>query len=135
MRAIFVAILFITTLLFGFGMVNRAWAVDVTNPACVDQDGHPLPADRLPLVCRPDPPKNALFGPDSILTTAVNILSLVAGIAAVFVIMIGGVKMITSTGDSNSVKESRNTVLYAVISLAIVVSAQIIVRFILTKLE
>lgn len=112
--------------------VTPAAAVDVIGPACQNAD----PAN-LPAVCRPNPnpsTSNPLFGPDGILTTAVNLLSILAGVIAVFVIIISGAKMITSAGDSNSVKEARNALLYAVISLVIVASAQIIVRFILNKI-
>lgn len=96
--------------------------------------------DNLPPSCKPeaqvtDTTPNPLFGPDGILTKAINLLSLVVGVISVFVIIIAGVKLITSSGDPNSVTESRNAILYAVIALAITASAQIAVRFILSKLH
>lgn len=128
-------ILAITWLLAGLvlpsvGLVAKAAAVEVIDPACQNAD-----PNNLPTVCQDskgggDP----LFGPDGVLTTVVNILSVIAGIVAVFVILISGAKMITSAGDSNSVKEARNALLYAVVSIVIVASAQILVRFILNKI-
>ncbi|MBA3758548.1 hypothetical protein H0X10_02860 [Candidatus Saccharibacteria bacterium] len=63
----------------------------------------------------------------------VNTLSLIVGVVAVIMIIIGGLKYITSSGDSNNVSSAKNTILYAVIGLVIVALAQVIVRFVLDK--
>lgn len=63
----------------------------------------------------------------------VNILSFVVGIAAVIMIIIGGMKYILSAGDSNSINSAKNTILYAIIGLVIVAFAQIIVRFVINQ--
>jgi hypothetical protein len=113
-----------------------ALAVDVVNPACTGTDGQALPAGQ-PQFCKENGtngPNPIIGGPNSILAKVVNILSLVSGVVAVIVILIGGVKMITSSGDSNSVASARQTVMYAVVSIIIVVFAQIIVRFLLSRL-
>jgi hypothetical protein len=65
--------------------------------------------------------------------TAVNILSVIVGIAAVIMIIIGGFRYITSGGKQESVTAAKNTILYAVIGLVIVALAQVIVRFVLTR--
>lgn len=64
---------------------------------------------------------------------AVNILSLVVGIAAVIVVIFGGFRYITSGGDSTKVGSAKNTILYAIIGLVVVAMAQVIVRFTLNK--
>lgn len=61
----------------------------------------------------------------------INIFSLVIGVVAVIMIILGGFKYITSGGDSGNVTGAKNTILYAVIGLVIVALAQIIVRFVL----
>lgn len=61
--------------------------------------------------------------------TVVNILSLVIGIIAVFMVIIGGFSYITSGGNDQKVATAKNTILYAVIGLIIVAFAQLIVRF------
>jgi cytochrome bd-type quinol oxidase subunit 2 len=63
---------------------------------------------------------------------AVNIFSLVVGIAAVIMILVGGLKYITSGGDSANTASAKSTILYAVIGLVIVVLAQVIVRFVVS---
>lgn len=63
----------------------------------------------------------------------VNILSLVVGIAAVIMVIVGGFKYIISSGDSSNIKSAKDTVLFAIIGLIIVALAQVIVRFVLRK--
>jgi Phr family secreted Rap phosphatase inhibitor len=73
---------------------------------------------------------NAVY---EILKVVLNILSIVAGAAAVIMIIIAGFKFITSQGDPGAVTGARNTVLYAVIGIIVVVLSQIIVQFVLTE--
>lgn len=70
-----------------------------------------------------------------IITGAVNIISLVVGIVAVIMIIVGGFKYITSSGDSGKVGSAKNTILYAIIGLVVVALAQVIVKFVLNKLN
>jgi cytochrome bd-type quinol oxidase subunit 2 len=66
-----------------------------------------------------------------IIRDVINIFSLVVGVIAVIMIIIGGVKYITSGGDSGNVTGAKNTILYAIIGLVIVALAQTIVFFVL----
>ncbi len=70
---------------------------------------------------------------DGIITTVINIFSLVVGVVAVIMIIVGGLKYITSGGDSGNVTGAKNTILYAVIGLVVVALAQFIVKFVLGK--
>ncbi len=49
-------------------------------------------------------------------------------------IIIGGFKYVTSTGDSASISSAKNTILYALVGLAVVSLAQVLVHFVLNKL-
>ena len=64
---------------------------------------------------------------------ALNLLSIIVGIAAVVMIIIAGLRYVTSGGKDESVKGAKNTILYAIIGLVIVALAQIIVHFVLTE--
>ncbi len=138
MNQSFFKILFATALIIftlGIILVPKSFAVDVISPACKSATN----ASNQPAICKDNSQfqrtgTNPIFGPGSLLTTVVNVLSLAAGVISIFVIIIGAAKMITSAGDSNSIASARRTILYAVISLVIVASAQLIVRFILSKL-
>lgn len=72
-------------------------------------------------------------GVSNVVKAAINVFSVVVGVIAVIMVIIGGLKYITSSGDSNSISSAKNTVLYAVIGLVIVAMAQVIVRFVLNR--
>lgn len=65
--------------------------------------------------------------------TVINLLSFFIGVAAVVMIIIGGFKYITSSGDSSSVKSAKDTIVYAIIGLVVVALAQVVVKFVLKK--
>lgn len=67
----------------------------------------------------------------STLGDIVNIISIIVGIAAVIMIVIGGFKFITSGGDASAVKSARSTIIYALVGLIVVLLAQVIVQFVL----
>lgn len=70
---------------------------------------------------------------NSLLTQIINIFSVIVGIIAVFMIIFGGLKYITSGGDSGNVSSAKNTIIYALVGLVIVALAQFIVKFVLGK--
>ena len=70
---------------------------------------------------------------NTFIANAINLFSLIVGIIAVVMIIIGGLKYITSGGDSGNVTGAKNTILYALIGLIIVVLAQVIVRFVINQ--
>lgn len=69
----------------------------------------------------------------SAVRTAVNILSFVAGAVAIIMVVVGGIKYVTSGGDANAVGSAKNTILYAVVGLVIALLAQALVRFVFGK--
>lgn len=70
---------------------------------------------------------------DQIVEQIINIMSLVVGVVAVVMIIIGGFKYVTSGGDSGNVSGAKNTILYAVVGLVVVALAQVIVRFVVDR--
>ncbi len=69
----------------------------------------------------------------TIAAKVVNILSLLVGMIAVIMIIYGGLRYIVSGGDSGSVGNAKNTLIYAIVGLVIVALAQIIVHFVLNN--
>ena len=63
----------------------------------------------------------------------INVFSIVVGSVSVIMIIIGGFRYIISGGDSGGVTAGKNTILYAIVGLVIVLFAQVIVRFVLTN--
>ncbi len=76
---------------------------------------------------------DAAGGVNEVIETVINIFSIVVGVIAVIMIIVGGLKYITSGGDSGNITGAKNTILYAIVGLVVVALAQIIVRFVLTE--
>lgn len=70
---------------------------------------------------------------NNIISEVINFFSVIIGVVAVLMIIVGGFRYIISGGDSGNVTSAKNTILYAIIGLLIVVFAQFIVKFILSK--
>ena len=68
---------------------------------------------------------------DSVIKTVVKILGIVAGVLAVIMIIVSGIKYITSGGDSSKVASAKNALIYAIVGIVIVALSQFIVRYVL----
>lgn len=55
------------------------------------------------------------------------------GALSVLILVVAGLRFILANGDPQSVAKARNTIIYAAIGLAIAVSAEIIVTFVLNN--
>jgi heme/copper-type cytochrome/quinol oxidase subunit 2 len=66
-----------------------------------------------------------------IIKLVINIFSIVVGVVAVIMIIVGGFKYIVSNGESSAISSAKNTIIYAIIGLIIVALAQFIVHFVL----
>lgn len=73
--------------------------------------------------------------PDSLVKTAVNILTFVVGIIAVITMIVYGLHYITSGGDPASVGSARKAIIYVVVGLIIVAMAQALVHFVIGRFE
>jgi hypothetical protein len=115
--------LLLTALLAGFLVAVPLLSVDQTyaqgrNEVCVGLGG-----------CA-----DAEAGVQGIVDTALNILSIIIGIAGVIMVMLGGFRYITSGGDASKTASAQNTILWALVGLAVAALAQIIVRFVLARI-
>jgi cytochrome bd-type quinol oxidase subunit 2 len=61
----------------------------------------------------------------------VNVLSMIVGVVSVIMIIIGGLKYVTSNGDPAASKSAKNTILFAIVGIVVVAIAQAIVQFVL----
>ncbi len=77
--------------------------------------------------------KNPIYGSKGILSTIINLLSIIVGIVAVIGIMMAGFKFITSGSNPQQVTVAREMVLYAAVGLIVAAFAQVLVRFIIDK--
>ena len=71
----------------------------------------------------------------TLIKNVINILLYLVGIIAVIAIIIGGIRYVTSNGDSGATKSAKDTVLYAVIGLVVAILAFAIVNFVVTAFQ
>jgi len=65
----------------------------------------------------------------------INIVSFIAGAAAIISLIVSGLKMSLANGDANAVTSARNGILYSLIGIEVIVLAQAIVVFVLDKVK
>ena len=70
----------------------------------------------------------------NIINTVINVFSIVVGAVSVIMIIVGGFRYITSGGNDTSIAGAKNTIVYALIGLVIVVLAQVIVHYLINRL-
>lgn len=64
----------------------------------------------------------------------VDILLFIIGAVSVIMIIIGGIRYVTSNGDASQTKAAQNTILYAVVGLVVAIMAYAIVEFVVNQL-
>lgn len=116
--------------LCGVAMPTVAYAVpgadDVFEKVCQD------PEAKKTSTCASGS-SDPIAGPDGIITKFARIVAWITGIVAVIMIIGAGFMFITSGGDANKIKEAKNMITYAAVGIAVVVLAQIIVAFIISR--
>ena len=131
MKRILLRFALIISLLGLFIAPKVVFAVDVLAPACRGSN-----ADAS--ACRDNTNQstsgNAIYGPDGVLTKVASLIAVIVGIASVFMIIVGGFKYITSSGDPGNAKSAKDTILYAVVGILVALAAQSIVVFVLSRL-
>ena len=75
-----------------------------------------------------------LFGNTGVFKQITNTILYIVGIVAVIMLIIGGIRYVTSGGDSKKVTDAKNTVLYAIIGLIVAFLAFAIVNFVISAL-
>jgi len=70
---------------------------------------------------------------DPLVSTIVNVLLFAIGTISVIMIIVGGLRYVTSNGDASQVTAAKNTILYAVIGLVVALLAFVIVNFVVAQ--
>jgi type IV secretory pathway VirB2 component (pilin) len=77
---------------------------------------------------------NPIAGPDGIINKIAAGVAVVAGAIAVIIIIVQGIRMITSAGDAQNFAKARSGVLYALVGLVIIVLAKALITFVVNRL-
>ena len=75
-----------------------------------------------------------ITGPNGVIVRVTRIVAAIGGIAAVIMIIVYGVSLITSYGDSGKATSARNGIIAACIGLVVIVLAQAIVVFLISNI-
>jgi len=75
-----------------------------------------------------------LFGAGGVITTITNMLLFIVGGLSVIMIIIGGLRYVTSGGNSTSVTGAKNTIMYAIVGLVVSFLAFAAINFVLGAL-
>lgn len=131
MKKLFIGLLLLCTISFVPVASQVASAQNPLDAAC--SDSRAKGAD-MPTACKETGGQNPLYGSGSLLNNIANGVALVGGAIAVIYMILGGFKMITSSGDSQGFGEGRKTLIYGAVGLIILSLARAIVGFVLGRL-
>lgn len=79
-------------------------------------------------ICQTD---QSLLG--GVLKDVINVMLYLAGAIAVIVVVVGGIRYITSDGDPGAATKAKSTIIYALIGLVIAVMSYSIVNFVIGR--
>lgn len=130
-RSILIGIATITCLVMSFVVMhNSAHAqFNTLDSSCEAATANGVPR---PEVCDEGPSNvNPITGDDGALTKAANIIAIITAVAATIVIIVAGMTMTLSSGDSSKIRSSRDAIIYASIGLVVVGLARTIVVFLI----
>ena len=77
---------------------------------------------------------NPLTGSNGLIVKITRIIAFVAGAAAVVIIMLSGLQYINSAGDATKATQARNGIIYALVGLIVIISAQYIISLVMRRL-
>jgi hypothetical protein len=76
-----------------------------------------------------------VFDKGGVFTKVANFLILVTGVVAVIMLIIGGLRYVISGGNPQATKGAKDTILYAIIGLVVVIAAWAIVNFVVGRFK
>lgn len=121
------SVLFIGLLMF----VPTAHGIDLLNKSC---QGASAQSSSFCKNVTQQAGEDRIVGPNGIITRVTQVLIFVTGAISLIMVIIGGARYVFSAGDPNGTKQAKDTILYALIGLAIAIFSQVIVSFVLSKL-
>ncbi len=72
---------------------------------------------------------------NGLLSVILNLISLLVGVVAVIMLVVAGLRLTLSQGDSSTVSSARSSILWSLVGLVVVLLAQVIVRFVLARVS
>lgn len=79
--------------------------------------------------------ENPITSPGGTIENVTDVVAVIAGAAAVIMLVVGGIRYITSGGDSGKASTARNMITNALIGIVVIVLARTLVIYLVTKLS
>jgi hypothetical protein len=112
----------------------------LTTPALADQSGiisdpacNNLKSNANPIAGCNGTNNKGLGENGGYLTTLIDAFIYVAGFLAFLFLIIGGIRYLTSTGDPKRIQQAKDTVIYSLAGLVVVILARLIVGYIIAN--
>jgi hypothetical protein len=77
---------------------------------------------------------DSITGSNGVIIRVTNIIAMIAGIAAVIVMVVYGIMIVVSYGESGKVTQARNAIIGAAIGLVVIALARTIIVFVVNRL-
>lgn len=106
----------------------------VTVGAACDDATAGLGAALDPACAKGEGQRTELFGDNGVITQIINIMLFIVGILAVIMLIFGGIRYVTSTGDQTRVTAAKNTIMYAIIGLIVSILGYALVTWVTSLL-
>lgn len=124
---------FFATLVLLLGLLGSAPALAATNllgGACTNKSTSDSAVCKNGLTTN-----NPLTGKDGLVIRITRVIAFVAGAGAVIIIMLSGFRYVTSNGDATKATQARNGIIYALVGLIVIISAQFIISLVVSKIK
>ncbi len=85
-------------------------------------------------VCQSVSTEDPITGTTGILNKVTNLIAIIAGVAAVIIMILAGIRYITSNGDAEAVSRAKKTIIFAAAGLVVIVVARQIIYFVIARI-
>lgn len=133
-KRVFLPVVIALTIGFGLAAASPVLAANPLSDICATNPDSATCKSAIVKMDATGGAANPLTGKDGTLYKISTIVATIAGIAAVFVIIVSGVRYMTSGGDSQKITAAKSTLIGAIIGLVIIMSAQTIILFVVGRL-
>ncbi len=72
-------------------------------------------------------------GPNGVIRRVTNLFAVVAGVGAVIVLVLAGIRYITSSGDPSQISQSKQAIIFALVGLVVIFVSQSVINFIILR--
>ncbi|PIZ61588.1 hypothetical protein COY17_04155 [Candidatus Saccharibacteria bacterium CG_4_10_14_0_2_um_filter_52_9] len=85
-------------------------------------------------VCNGETSQDPISGNNGILLNVADIVAFAAGAAAIILIIVAGIRYITSGGNAEKIASAKNTIIGAMVGIVVIVLARSLILYVVNKL-